>query len=336
MKIEIGESLTYSYLKHVEGCRIVQTNWKTSGKWVITEYELERARNLFNKIKSSDLFEGIFKSNSLEQLIKQAEIDVLGINTTENTIYGIDVAFHAAGLNYGSKEETTERIIKKIFRTIFIMQSYFDEYEKFNSFFVTPKAINSVQSSIDAIIIEAQKIINDENISIKFISNEEFYSLIVDPIINDLDEENDTSELFSRAVKLMKIDSRSNQVNETVKVKSRRIITTDKRTINGMKIGQFVQYSFRKAFDQNLISPLEINKLQSLSYSKLKFNMGFEVLRNMNLSIKDDIGRNRYYAREVFCNNYHLTSQWIESQWDLLLAWLNQIGYDYREVNENN
>jgi hypothetical protein len=38
MKIEIGESLVYSYLKHIEGCRVVQTNWKTSGLWAITKY----------------------------------------------------------------------------------------------------------------------------------------------------------------------------------------------------------------------------------------------------------------------------------------------------------
>ena len=49
MKIEIAESLTYSYLKHVEGCRFVQTNWTTSGKWIITTAEKERAKILFDK-----------------------------------------------------------------------------------------------------------------------------------------------------------------------------------------------------------------------------------------------------------------------------------------------
>lgn len=35
MKIEIGESLLQSYLKHVENCLISQTNWKTSSNWNI-------------------------------------------------------------------------------------------------------------------------------------------------------------------------------------------------------------------------------------------------------------------------------------------------------------
>lgn len=35
MKIEMGESLLQSYLKHVENCLVSQTNWKTSSNWNI-------------------------------------------------------------------------------------------------------------------------------------------------------------------------------------------------------------------------------------------------------------------------------------------------------------
>lgn len=33
MKIEMGESLFYSWLRQVKECQIVQTNWKVSRKW---------------------------------------------------------------------------------------------------------------------------------------------------------------------------------------------------------------------------------------------------------------------------------------------------------------
>jgi hypothetical protein len=33
MKIEMGESLLYSWLRHVKECQIVQTNRKVSLKW---------------------------------------------------------------------------------------------------------------------------------------------------------------------------------------------------------------------------------------------------------------------------------------------------------------
>lgn len=330
MKIEIAESLIYSYLKHSEGCRIVQTNWKTSGKWIVTKYETERARELFQKISTSEYFNGIFKNSSFDQLIKQAEIDVLGINTAEETVYGIDVAFHSAGLNYGSKTETAFRIIKKIFRTIFIMQSYFNENEKFNSYFITPKVNPATKVIIEDLMIKAKEVINDENITIDFISNEQFYSDIVDSLLENIDEEHDTTELFSRAIKLMKLDNRKIESTGTVTKPVVPRITSKKREVNGMKIGQFVQHSFRKAFEQNLLSVSEINELQKPEYSKRNFNSNYEILKNKNRPIKDEKGRTRYYAKEIFCSNYHLTSQWVEPQWEFLLDWLNKIGYEYR------
>lgn len=39
MKIEKGESLSYSWLRHVKECQIVQTNWKVSPQWVIQHEE---------------------------------------------------------------------------------------------------------------------------------------------------------------------------------------------------------------------------------------------------------------------------------------------------------
>ena len=35
MKIEMGESLFYSWLRHVKECQIVQTNWTTSPQWTL-------------------------------------------------------------------------------------------------------------------------------------------------------------------------------------------------------------------------------------------------------------------------------------------------------------
>ncbi|MEX2477554.1 MAG: hypothetical protein WD357_03895 [Gracilimonas sp.] len=330
MKIEIAESLIYSYLKHSEGCRIVQTNWSTSGNWIVTEYETERARELFQNISTSEYFSGIFKNSSFDQLIKQAEIDVMGINTAEETVYGIDVAFHSAGLNYGSKKETAFRIIKKIFRTIFIMQSYFDENEKFNSYFITPKVNPATKVVIEDLMLKAKEVINDENIAIDFISNEQFYSDIVDSLLENVDEEHDTTELFSRAIKLMKLDNRKVHSTEIASKPVLNQVSSKKRKVNGMKIGQFVQHSFRRAFEQNLLSASEINKLQKPEYSKRTFNSNFEILRNRNRPIEDEYGRKRYYAREIFCGNYYLTSQWIEPQWELLLDWLKRIGYEYK------
>jgi hypothetical protein len=335
MKIEIAENLIYSYLKHVEGCRIVQTNWKTSNQWKITEYEEKQSRELFEKINNSALFQGIFKNNSFDQLIKQAEIDVIGLNTTEKSIFGIDVAFHAAGLNYGSTEETALRILKKIFRTVFIMQTYFSDFDKFNSFFVTPKVNPSTEKPIRNLIEEANKIIGDDMISIDFIANESFYSSIVDSTIKNIDDDNDTSELFLRSIKLLQLDKRV-QSDNTKKdyTKKESVYTktpsqTNKREVDGMKIGQFVQYNMRKVYEQNLASKDEIQKLQDKFYSKKVFDQNYEILRSTDKEITGNDGRNRYYAKEKFFGDYYLNSQWVERHWEPFLSWL-------RKINKNN
>ena len=106
MKIEMGESLIMSWLRHVKECQIVQTNWKASARW-----ELKNKDILADLLKCSDeLFKSkgydIYKGNSgIEQILAQAEIDVLGLSfgDEDTPIYAVDVAFHEAGLNYGSK-----------------------------------------------------------------------------------------------------------------------------------------------------------------------------------------------------------------------------------------
>lgn len=332
MKIEIGESLTSSYLNHVMGCRVIQSNWKTSGNWVITDHEKARANNFFQKIINSGNFNKIFKESTFEQLLKQAEIDVLGINTTESIVYGVDIAFHGAGLNYGSKEETAERILKKIFRTLFVMQTYFDEYTHFQSLFITPKTNPATQSLIDDLIKKARTLVVDENITIDFITNDVFFDEILDSTINASKTENDTSELFLRTIKLLELDSRKEKITPVLGKSEKKFISNNKKSINkptknGMKIGQYVRHTFRNAFRDGLISSEEIHNLQNPTYSIDKFNSRFEVLRFKSRDIKDTHGRTRYYSQEYFCENYYLTSQWVESQWVLYLKWLESIGF---------
>ena len=50
MKVEMGESLGYSYLRHVKNCWLTQTNWKASEHWPkhLDDQELER---IFSDIK---------------------------------------------------------------------------------------------------------------------------------------------------------------------------------------------------------------------------------------------------------------------------------------------
>ena len=64
MKIEMGESLFYSWLRHVKECQIVQTNWKTSNQWELqNEDEINKLFIAADKFFFEKYQYKIFKQN---------------------------------------------------------------------------------------------------------------------------------------------------------------------------------------------------------------------------------------------------------------------------------
>lgn len=128
MKIEMGESLFYSWLRHVKECQIVQTNWKVSPQWTLSNKEdLEKLCLISEKYFETKYGYKIFKQNaSLSQILQQGECDAVGISLAGevNSVYAVDVAFHEAGLNYGSKDETVMKVIAKTIRTAMCLWGY--------------------------------------------------------------------------------------------------------------------------------------------------------------------------------------------------------------------
>ncbi len=51
MKIEMGENLFYSWLRHVKECQIVHTNWKVSPQW-----QLQNEDTLDRLARKADAF----------------------------------------------------------------------------------------------------------------------------------------------------------------------------------------------------------------------------------------------------------------------------------------
>ncbi|WP_052087722.1 hypothetical protein [Paenibacillus wynnii] len=82
MKIEIGESLMLSWLRHSKNCQLVQLNWKPSVKsWefyneAVVENMMKDSDQYFREKYNLDLFK---QNNSYSQLLQQAEIDALGM-----------------------------------------------------------------------------------------------------------------------------------------------------------------------------------------------------------------------------------------------------------------
>lgn len=218
MKIEIGESLALSYLKHVKKCTVYQTNWKSSIQWAMYLKGGQEAHEVFMKLskgyakgdpmgESKDNFVDRIIKSSFTQFLKQAEIDVLGINFIEKRVYAIDVAYHEGGLNYQNKKRTIKSFKKKLLRSYLLLRSYFPEDYEYEIIFASPKVRPTLNKELED-ATEALNDLRDDVLSkgavvFKYIANDQFKAEILDKTLASSEENADTGELFLRSYKLL-------------------------------------------------------------------------------------------------------------------------------------
>lgn len=202
MKLEISESLVYSYLRHIKECQICQMNWKASPKW--TPQNLDLCQTLMEQ--AIERFNNPFKkTRSIDQLLRQGEIDVLGIDVINNHLFATEVAFHSRGLITGnSREDTVSRITKKIIRIVLTIIAYFNHKES-TVIFMSPKVSQNLNENINDRVQEINEFLKNNNIKIEaqYYSNEKFREQILNQILSDLNDVEDTAELFLRSCKLI-------------------------------------------------------------------------------------------------------------------------------------
>lgn len=212
MKIEIGESLCLSYLKHVKKCVLYQSSWKSSSKW--ESFNGEEVEAIFETISKHEKLKDVLKQSSLHQFLKQAEIDALGIDQGRK-VYAIDIAYHEFGLNYGSTEETTQRLMKKYLRSYLILLSYFPNRD-YEIIFASPK-VKTVEDSILIALKELNETFANERVEFKYFSNESFREEILNKSITNSEEDSDTNELFMRAYRLLRISEPNRKISKISK-----------------------------------------------------------------------------------------------------------------------
>lgn len=204
MKIEMGESLLRAYFKDVKECLITQTNWKVSENWKADESDSAQLQDIYEKIRSDGNFADAFKTE-LAQTLRQAEVDVIGIDAA-GKLYLAEVAFHEAGLNYGSKTETKDRVIKKLLRAWLAAMKFFPGH-RYEIIFASPK----VNPATDEIIREYFDILSGSfespDAHFAYYANDSFRDEILLPTYEKSRAESDTSDLFIRSVRLLDLFS---------------------------------------------------------------------------------------------------------------------------------
>ena len=179
MKIEMCESLMQSYLKYEKHCPITQLNWKVPT--VIQNNIPEKARTVFEKIQKIQDFADIFKGCSLKQVLKQAELDVIGING--KMVYLVEVAFHESGLQYDNATKTKKRVLKKLVRAYLIGLIFFPD-KNYDIIFASPKVDSTRESLMQEAIPVLEKSIAeckaDKNVvNFCYVTNDDFKKKIL-------------------------------------------------------------------------------------------------------------------------------------------------------------
>lgn len=140
--MNIGEEICGEWLRHVEGCEFIQYNLKTPHI--------------------------------------QGEIDVIGINLTNRTVYACEVAIHLiTGLQYvkNKRPDNRSRLIAKFKKDIDYIKKAFPEYKQVFMFWspiVKNQRFGSMYNQIEDVQHLVATIKQDYKVTIKPVINERF------------------------------------------------------------------------------------------------------------------------------------------------------------------
>ena len=335
MKIEMGESLGASWLKHVRKCVLVQTNWKTSP--MIEFKHREEIGRLFEDVK--DVFRqfgiDVFKkNNTIEQLVRQTECDVIGMALGRNADRSLsvrwealEVAFHEGGLQYGSKKETVAKVAAKMIRIAFCLYAYMDT-KAANVTFASPKVHKATAKPLEEVVKTVQDAFRKKGFDFRFnlILNERFNDEILRPVIHSGEQVSDTAELFLRGMQLIEIFESNVQVKTGKKAKQER------KPVAVQVPDETIAAYARRVLSPllNTLSPEEIDDLCDTEWCKYTFKLSFALLSKERII---DKGHSRSMAKpfRLLGQDYYMTNDWHERNRGPLDAWIMR-----RDADETN
>ena len=318
MKIEMGESLGSSWLKHIKKCQIVQTNWKVSQNWkhMHDENELKTFLDELKNKFENDGFDIFKKNSSFQQIIRQTECDIVGCSfCPEPSFYSLEVAYHGNQLNYGSEKVTIAKVVAKLLKAALALYCYFG-ITKAEIGFASPKISFIIEKKLQIEITKLQKLFTEQDFhfNFKLYANKSFKTEIMDPILKLANDIADTGELFLRSFQLYKLttDNRQQKENESVECQE------NKKELP--KVSQIVKEKLIPILQRENFSQDEIDHLMDVDFSRNIFRLSFPLLA-LNI-----IDTKRYYKKTVTLHGkkYYLCNDWYEKNRNALLSWIEQ------------
>jgi hypothetical protein len=340
MKVEIAESLTLSWLRHVQGCVVTQMNWKPSPTWeIVRERELSQAFDAVRSLAGQAIGERIFKNGDFRQFLRQTEIDALGLRLSDgvgtSAVIAVDTAFHDNGLQYGDADETVGRVLKKLLRAAFALEAYVDAGEA-RVVFATPKMAEPIRERIarQLAMLEAvlarQVALMMPRMRFRIIANEDFSNEILQPVLERADAVADTSELFMRAQQLLKLCDAAPRTCSSRPWAERPVQSTAEA---GDRIGEHVRMTIAELAATGRLTPEVVGKLLDRRYCKATFNLGLPFLKAVDPAVAlsrqriDHRGYGRYWKQPLGIGGHEflMCSQWFVQQRDAFDRWAREL-----------
>ena len=310
MKIEMLESLGYSYLRHVKNCWIVQANWKASDNWP-KQSSIHELDTMFQTMR--DKFDGegseVFKgARNIEQSLRQAEVDVLGVDI-DGEIYALETAFHEGGLNYTGDGGTRGRVLKKLLRTCLVLTAFNAFGGRNHVYFLSPK----VNPGTEKDLIEVFGLLSNEypDIDWRLLVNESFDDEILKQTLKATASMTDTSELFVRAVRLLDTVGGARTIEKS---EEPNISASKQRSLNRVeKLQPLVRKIMHVLLERHpsLLHEQWRHKLQDETFCTN--HLGFRINKLALLRHRRDgrkISGHARYWNTVYLGDYYVCSQW--------------------------
>ena len=330
MKVEMGESLCYSYLRHVKSCWLVQTNWKSSQHWKTYRSgdDLEEMyRNMKGKFdRDGEVFK---KTKTASQFMKQGEIDVIGIDQ-EGGVHALDVAFHESGLLYGDGNDN--RVLKKLLRTYMLLCAYCPRETRSFIYFVLPRVIVRYQRLLEETFqaLRTEYPETDWNL----IANDDFTNQVLHPTLEKTAEVADTAELFARAAKLMNLSGMVKTQERIVAVgRANKEVRAD-----GHNVQPLVKALMKTLLEEHptLLDDSDRSNLMDANYCAtvlgLRIN-NLPLLRSIE-SGREIKGHSRYW-KNLYSGKFYVCSQWWKTFHIANARYLSSFAGDITEKRPN-
>jgi hypothetical protein len=279
----------------------------------------------------------VFKRSSFQQFIRQAEIDVLGLRFGDAgpVAIAVDSAFHEDGVLYVNRQETVSRILKKMIRTAFALEAYFDVHEA-DVVFATPKMHNAIWDDRQGCWPALQSILADcgslsaARVNLCIAANDDFAKEIIQPVLDRMDEVADTSGLFLRAQKLARLC----EVAPRQPQMRRNSTPARPGSESEPKFGEHVRQTMAGLAQAARLTPQLIGNLLDARYCKMAFNLAYPLLRAphgtavSSTQRGDRNGHARYWSKllKIGEHRFYMCNHWFEPQRAAFDRWVRELG----------